>query len=204
MELREAGPTTLPAPGSLSPLQNETPGRVKHSHLGQGKNIEDTAVEETGGPASSFPETPAPTHALSHTLTSPKAVPASFFQKGSRQTSSVLILLKLILGSRGPQGPCSPAHKGERAEAISLCMCSRVQTPARAPTLPALSGESQPPPSSDAISRTAAQSHTRPPNTPMRACACVRTHTHTITVTQTGHRSARAAYRVFCFSPHLR
>ena len=125
------------------------------------------------------PTPPAPTPTLSHTLTSPKAVPASFFQKGSRQTSSVLTLLKPILGSQSPQGPCSPAHKGERAEAISLCMCSRVQTPARAPTLPALSGESQPPPSSDAISRTAAQSHTRPPNTPMRVCACVCTHTHT-------------------------
>ena len=179
MELRQTGPTTQPAPGSLSPLQDETPEWVKHSCLGQGKNTEDTAVEETGGPCLILPRPPPPQHTHCPTPSPHPKLSQPFFQKGSRQTSSVLTLLKPILGSQSPQGPCSPAHKGERAEAISLCMCSRVQTPARAPTLPALSGESQPPPSSDAISRTAAQSHTRPPNTPMRVCACVCTHTHT-------------------------
>ena len=53
-------------PGSLSPLQDETPGRAKHSRLGQSKNIEDTAMEETGGPCLVLPHPPQYTHTVSH------------------------------------------------------------------------------------------------------------------------------------------
>ena len=37
MELREAGPTTPPVPGSLPPLQDGTPAAGKHSCLSQAK-----------------------------------------------------------------------------------------------------------------------------------------------------------------------
>ena len=201
MELRESGPTTLPAPGSLSPLQDETPGRAKHSCLGQSKNIEDTAMEETGGPCLFLPQPPPITHTLSHTLTSPKAVPASSFQKGSRQTSSVLtLLLKPILGSQGPQGPCFPAHKGKRQKLFPCACAPGYRHQPEPPSSLRYLGNPGPHP---AQMPSPGQLPRATPGPQIHPCVRVRARTHTITITQAGHGSAGAACCVCSFSPHL-
>lgn len=74
MGLREAGPTTLPVPASLPPLQDETPAGGQALLSRPGKNRRYNNLEDWG----SCLIHPGPnTDTKSHTLTSPKAVPTS-------------------------------------------------------------------------------------------------------------------------------
>ena len=160
-------------------------------------------MEESGGPCLVLPDATPPAHTPSHTLTSPKAVPASFFQKGSRQTSSVLtLLLKPILGSQGPR---DPALLLTRERGQELFPCASAPGYRRQPEPPCslcYLGNPSPQP---AQMPSPGQLPRATPSPQIHPCmqVCARTHTHTITITQTGHGSARAAYHVFCFSPHL-
>lgn len=158
--------TTLPEPASLLPFQGEPPGWSEHAPGGQGSNSEERMQRQKTPRILPylFPyrtqthwPTPSPHPKLSQPLlkSSPDKRPHFWFSSLNQ--------------SHSPWAPQQP----RAAHNPFSCPCARGS--ARQPEpheLPALSGESWPPPSSDAISRTAAQSHTRLPN----AATC--THAH--------------------------
>lgn len=119
-----------------------------------------------------------------HAVGRPTARTAVLASSGgaSSHTSSVLILLlKPIPGSPGPPGTLFFCSQG-RARPSLLGMCLDADALAEAPERPMLSGAAQPPPRSDAITRTAAQSHTRP-------------RTHADAVSHRGHTGRPTAGR---------